>query len=81
MTIAWDHPAATAARDDNTFGLEGTPPGTIRIVPVMTPQTLAALAGVTAHPATAWAAGKYVRLAPSGALAHWTGTAWAAGPA
>jgi hypothetical protein len=80
MTIAWDHPAATAARDDNTFGVEGVPAGTIRIVPVMTPRNLAALASVAPHPATAWATGKYVRCA-KGAQAHWTGTAWAAGPA
>jgi hypothetical protein len=76
-TIAWDHPKATAASHDNTFGLEGTP-GSFRPVPVMTPRNFAALAGVTAIPAGAWGAGKYVRCA-KGDLAHGAGLAWAAG--
>jgi hypothetical protein len=45
-----------------------------------TPANLAALTGVTASPATAWATGSYVITADMLA-AHWTGTAWAAGKA
>lgn len=44
------------------------------------PKTLAGLTGKTASPATAWTAGQYVQLG-DGSEAHWTGTAWAAGPA
>jgi hypothetical protein len=36
--------------------------------------------GFTATPSTAWTAGQYVRLG-DGTKAHWTGTAWAEGPA
>lgn len=74
-TTAWDHPAATGARNDNTFGLNAS--GTFKAVPTMTPSSLT---GVTAFPATAWASGKYIRLA-TGALMHWSGTAWVAGAA
>lgn len=44
------------------------------------PETLADLDSVTANPTTAWTAGQYVVLGNS-TLAHWTGTAWAAGSA
>jgi hypothetical protein len=44
------------------------------------PANLAALAGVTATPATAWATGTYVLTADL-LGAHWSGTAWAAGKA
>jgi hypothetical protein len=39
-----------------------------------------AATGFTATPATAWTAGQYVTLG-DGSLAHWSGTAWAAGAA
>jgi len=45
-----------------------------------TPANLAALTGVTATPAAAWATGQYVITADLLA-AHWTGAAWAAGKA
>jgi hypothetical protein len=44
------------------------------------PANLAALAGVTASPATAWATGQYVITADLMGN-HWTGSAWAAGKA
>jgi hypothetical protein len=44
------------------------------------PANLAALTGITATPATAWATGSYVITADLLA-AHWTGSAWAAGKA
>jgi hypothetical protein len=44
------------------------------------PANLAALTGVTASPATAWATGSYVITADLLA-AHWSGTAWTAGKA
>jgi hypothetical protein len=44
------------------------------------PANLAALTGVTANPATAWAAGQYVLTADL-LGAHWSGSAWVAGKA
>jgi hypothetical protein len=44
------------------------------------PANLAALTGITATPATAWATGSYVITADLLA-AHWSGSAWAAGKA
>jgi hypothetical protein len=44
------------------------------------PANLAALTGITASPATAWATGSYVITADLLAN-HWTGSAWAAGKA
>jgi hypothetical protein len=45
-----------------------------------TPANLAALTGITATPATAWATGQYVITADLLA-AHWSGSAWVAGKA
>jgi hypothetical protein len=58
----------------------GTGIGTFTPAGATPPANLAALAGVTATPATAWTAGQYVLLA-DGSKAHWTGSAWVAGPA
>jgi hypothetical protein len=44
------------------------------------PANLAALATVTASPATLWTVGQYVNLADA-STAHWNGTAWVAGAA
>lgn len=44
------------------------------------PANLAGTTGLTASPTTAWTAGQYLLLR-DGTKAHWTGTAWAAGPA
>lgn len=65
-------PAATGA----TAGTPGafTPQG------AATPANLAALATVTADPATAWTAGQSVVLGDA-SHAFWNGTAWAAGTA
>ena len=42
--------------------------------------TFADMTGIVATPLTAWTAGQYVLLG-DGTKAHWTGAAWAAGPA
>ncbi|WP_235547903.1 MULTISPECIES: carboxypeptidase-like regulatory domain-containing protein [unclassified Nocardioides] len=60
----------TGAKDDGTFTPAASP----------IPFNLAALSGVTATPAAAWATGKKVVLG-NGSSAYWTGTAWAAGAA
>lgn len=65
-------PAATGAT-------AGTP-GTWTPSHADTPNTLALMSGVTATPATAWTTGQYVVLG-NGTFAHWTSSAWAAGPA
>lgn len=44
------------------------------------PQTIAGLSAVTASPLTAWTAGQYVLLG-DGSKAHWSSSAWVAGPA
>lgn len=44
------------------------------------PANFASITGLTASPTTTWTAGQYVLLR-DGSKAHWTGTAWASGPA
>lgn len=44
------------------------------------PTSLTGLTGKTATPTTAWTTGQYVQL-EDGSKAHWSGTAWVAGPA
>lgn len=44
------------------------------------PANLAGMTGETATPSTAWTTGQYVTLY-DGSKAHWSGTAWVAGPA
>ena len=44
------------------------------------PTNLAAMASITAIPSTAWTTGQFVNVA-DGTRAHWTSSAWAAGPA
>jgi hypothetical protein len=56
----------------------GTGNGTYTPAGATPPQNLAALAGVTATPATAWTTGQRIVLG-DGSLAHWNGTAWVAG--
>jgi hypothetical protein len=63
--------AATGANATMTPG-NFTPPGG------SAPANLAAMSGITATPATAWATGTYVVLG-DGSKAHWNGTAWVAG--
>ncbi|MFC6340841.1 carboxypeptidase regulatory-like domain-containing protein, partial [Nocardioides hankookensis] len=60
----------TGAKDDGTFTPAASP----------IPYDLAALSGVTATPAAAWATGKKVTLG-NGNPAYWNGTAWVAGTA
>jgi hypothetical protein len=55
-------------------------PGFFTPTGAQTPANLAALTGITAQPATAWAVGQYVITADLLAN-HWTGSAWAAGKA
>lgn len=58
----------------------GTGNGTFTPAGATPPANLAALAAVTAAPATAWTTGQRIVLG-DGTLAHWTGSAWAAGAA
>jgi hypothetical protein len=58
----------------------GTGNGTYTPAGATPPANLAALGTVVANPATAWSVGQFIVLA-DGSKAHWTGTAWAAGPA
>jgi hypothetical protein len=72
-TRAW--PAAIVATGA-TAGIPGsfTPAG------ATAPANLAALSGITASPTTAWTTGQYVQTGDT-QHQHWTGTAWATGPA
>jgi hypothetical protein len=55
-------------------------PGTFTPTNSYAPLDLAGMSGVTASPNTAWTTGQYVTLR-DGSKAHWTSSAWAAGPA
>lgn len=70
--VFYDSPGVANATSA-TAGTPGSfgPPG------CETPGNLAAMAGVTAVPATAWTAGQYV--ATKTADVHWSGTAWVSG--
>ena len=61
-------------------GADAGSPGTYTPAQSYGPADLAGLTTVTANPATAWTTGQYVPLR-DGSTAHWTGSAWAAGPA
>lgn len=65
-------PAATGA-------VAGTP-GSYTPAGAAAPANLAALASVTAVPATAWTTGQYVVLGDA-SEAHWSSTAWVVGRA
>jgi hypothetical protein len=69
-------PAPTIAATGATAGSPGTftPPG------ATPPANLAAMAGITANPTTAWTTGQRVVLGDA-TTAHWTGTTWAVGAA
>jgi hypothetical protein len=71
---AWTRNSMVAATGATGLTSPGsfTPPG------AMAPSNLAAMAAVTASPASAWTAGMFVRLG-DGSSAYWNGTAWAAG--
>lgn len=73
--IPLDNPASPPA----TGATSGTP-GHFTPVGAFRPETLADMPGIAATPATAWTTGQYVEL-QDGSEAHWTGAAWAAGPA
>lgn len=70
---AWTVPGQVVATGA-TAGL----PGTFTPAGATAPQTLAAMTGVTASPATNWTVGQHVELG-NGTDAHWNGTAWVAG--
>jgi len=55
-------------------------PGSFTPAGASAPADLASMTGVTASPATAWAAGTFVVLG-DGSVAHWNGTAWTEGVA
>jgi hypothetical protein len=73
---SWSVPGQVVA----TGAGPGTGNGSYTPAGATPPANLAALATVVANPATAWTVGQFVVLA-DGSKAHWTGTAWAAGPA
>jgi hypothetical protein len=66
--------------EDPATGATAGTPGTWTPAGSSPPATLAATAGVTATPATAWTTGQHVVLGDT-SHAHWTATVWAAGPA
>jgi hypothetical protein len=76
MPTKWSVNTGAVAATGATAGTPGnfTPAGATR------PANLAALTGVAASPATAWAVGSYVITADL-LGAHWGGSAWAAGVA
>lgn len=76
---SWESGAAPAPSITPTGATAGSP-GAFTPSGATPPATLAAMSGITANPTTAWTAGQYVVLGNS-TLAHWTGTAWAAGAA
>ena len=73
--IPLDDPEA----DPSTTAVAGTP-GHFTPTGSNRPELLADMDGITASPTSAWTTGQYVLL-QSGDKAHWTGTAWADGPA
>lgn len=76
---SWEEGSAPAPQVNPTGATAGSP-GTFTPSGATPPATLAAMSGITANPTTAWTAGQYVVLGNS-TLAHWSGTAWAAGAA
>jgi hypothetical protein len=70
ITVVWPKAEVAQAGDPGSF----TPSS------YATPANLAALAGVTASPTTAWTGGQHVVLG-NGNKAHWDGAAWQAGKA
>jgi hypothetical protein len=83
--VLWK-PVITCAGDPDESGLAtgataGTP-GTWTPANSQPPANLstAQAAGITASPTTAWTTGQYVATADAAHI-HWTGTAWATGPA
>lgn len=62
-----------------TAGVAGTP-GHTNPVNSYAPASFATIGALTASPTTAWTAGQYLVLR-DGSTAHWSGTAWVAGPA
>lgn len=75
-----DPECGTAEVGTVATGADAGMPGTWTPPNSYGPETLADLTTVTASPTTAWTSGQYVTLG-DGSQAHWTGTAWAAGPA
>ena len=63
----------------NATGATAGSPGVFTPPASETPPNLAAMAGLTANPATAWTVGQYVRTET--ADVYWNGTAWASGRA
>ncbi|MFE2104308.1 hypothetical protein ACFXAF_00280 [Kitasatospora sp. NPDC059463] len=76
---AWTYSVTPLGSVGATGATAGTP-GTFTPPGAVTPANLAALANVSASPATAWTGGKFVALG-DGSSAYWAGTAWTAGKA
>lgn len=70
---------ATALGVAATGATAGTP-GAFTPTNSYGPEAVAGLTGITASPNTAWTTGQYVRTR-DGSTAHWSGSAWVAGPA
>lgn len=75
----WAYTVTPIGGIEPTTAVAGTP-GTYEPLGADMPYDLAALAGVTADPTSEWTSGQYVEL-EDGTTAHWSGTAWVAGPA
>jgi hypothetical protein len=71
---------AAPAPEIAATGANAGAPGIFTPTGATPPAALTDMTGITANPTTAWTSGQYVVLGNS-TLAHWTGTAWAAGAA
>lgn len=82
----WENEGWVAAPDGGgtaATGASAGTPGTFTPSGATPPADVAAMAGLTANPATAWTTGQYVQTATAGAPgeATWSGTDWVGGKA
>ncbi|MFY1688178.1 hypothetical protein [Plantactinospora sp. WMMB782] len=75
----WPYSVTPIGGIEPETAVAGTP-GIFEPLGADTPYNLAALAGVTADPTSAWSTGQHVEL-EDGSSAYWNGTAWTAGVA
>lgn len=76
---SWESGRKAATTITATSATAGKP-GSYGPTGAANPANLAAMSAITAIPTTAWTTGQYVNVA-DGTKAHWTSSAWAAGPA
>lgn len=79
-TVAPPAPSGVVPVGVAATGATAGVPGTYTPANSYGPENLAGATGLTASPNTAWTTGQYITL-EDGSKAHWTGSAWAAGPA